>query len=65
MIVLTATSTKDYQPGNTVQWNATSAWSGAEVKRSGKVQSISQAQSGCYFIQLDYDRTLTLIIEKL
>jgi hypothetical protein len=64
MIVLTATSTDNYQPGKTIQWNATSEWSGAEVKRTGTVRYISKAQSNCYFVQLDNDKTITLIIEN-
>jgi hypothetical protein len=64
MIVITATSTKDFQPSKLVKWSETSSWSGSIVERTGIVESISRAQSGCYFVQLNNDRTICLEIES-
>jgi len=62
MKVIRANSTKQFTPGNIITWKESSQWSGSIMERKGIVQSISKAQSGCYFVHLDNDRTICLEI---
>ena len=60
MIVLQVNNLEKFKPGNEVSWKETSQWSGSIMERKGIIQSILKTQSGCYFVQLDKDRTVCL-----
>ena len=64
MIVLQVNNLENFKPGNELTWKETSQWSGYTMERKGIIQSISKAQSGCYFVQLDKDRTVCLELIK-